>query len=122
MTVQKLIRFLNFKLLVLFIIAVLLFILVLYFSFGEVYAAGPENGNIQPKVEMTVKDNQNTLSIKDSVIKIPDAVARGLTNFGTGAAVAAGMKAGGSIAKTAGGSPFAKLGMITYWVFIINYR
>jgi hypothetical protein len=59
-----------------------------------------------------IKDNQNTLSIKDSTINIPNSVAQGLTNVGTGAAVAAGIKAGSSVAKTSGGSPFSKLDMI----------
>ena len=49
---------------------------------------------------------------KDSNINIANAVATGFTNLGTGAAVAAGLKAGASIAKTSGFSPTAKLGIM----------
>ena len=76
-------------------------------------AAGPE-GNDLPKAEVKVSgDNHNTLSINNSTFNVPDSVARGLTNLGTGAAVAAGLKAGASIAKTSGLSPTAKIGVIT---------
>ena len=48
--------------------------------------AGPE-GNDLPKAEVKVTgDNHNTLSINNSTFNIPDCVATGLTNIGTGAA------------------------------------
>lgn len=95
-----------------YIFIVLIIVTVLYFSMWEVHAAGPEDGNIPPKATLNIKENQNTLSIKDSVINIPDAVAKGLTNLGTGAAVAAGLKAGATAAKTAGLTPSTKLSII----------
>ena len=99
--------------LIIAILTIWLIIGVFYFSFGEVYAdEDPDKTNGTSTANVIIKDNQNTLSIKDSVINIPDSVAKGLTNVGTGAAIAAGMKAGSTIAKTAGGSPFAKLGMV----------
>ena len=79
---------------------------------GLCYAAGPE-GNDLPKAEVKVSgDNHNTLSINNSTFNVPDSVDRGLTHVGTGAAIAAGLKAGGSIAKTSGLSPTAKIGIL----------
>ena len=83
----------------------------LYLSMDVVYAMGPE-GSYLPKPEVKISDNNNTLSINNSNINIPDSVARGLTNVGTGAAVAAGVKAGASIAKTSGLTPTAKFGLL----------
>ena len=90
-----------------------LFFGLLFYLCGDVcYAAGPE-GNDLPKAEVKVSgDNDNTLSINNSTFNVPDSVARGLTNLGTGTAVAAGLKAGASIAKTSGLSPTAKIGIL----------
>ena len=91
---------------------VLFFGLLFYLSIDVCYAAGLE-GNDLPKAEVKVTgDSHNTLSINNSTFNIPDSVARGLTNVGTGAAVAAGLKAGGSVAKTSGFSPTAKIGVL----------
>ena len=92
---------------------ILFFGLFFYLCADVCDAAGPE-GNDLPKAEVKVSgDNHNTLSINNSTFNVPDSVARGLTNLGTGAAVAAGLKAGASIAKTSGLSPTAKIGVIT---------
>lgn len=95
------------------ILGFVLFFGLLFYLCGDVcYAAGPE-GNDLPKVEVKVSgDNDNTLSINNSTFNVPDSVARGLINVGTGAAVAAGLKAGASIAKTSGYSPAVKLGAV----------
>lgn len=89
--------------------------LLLYLFSSTAYAAmAPDShGSDLPKPELkvTTGDNHNTLSINNS-INIPDTVARGLTNIGTGAAVAGGMKAAGSIAKASGLSPTAKIGVM----------
>ena len=83
-----------------------------YLCADKCYAAGPE-GNDLPKAEVKVSgDNHNTLRINNSTFNVPDSVARGLTNVGTGAAVVAGFKAGASIAKTSGSSPAVKLGAV----------
>lgn len=91
---------------------------VLYLTSDTAYAMAPESssphgGSDLPKgdVKVTTGDVSNSVTIKDSTINIPDMVARGLTNLGTGAAVAAGIKGASSIAK-AGGSPTAKLGIM----------
>ena len=91
----------------------LLICLVLYL-FGDIaYAMGNENNDLpKPEVKVTTGDMNNSVTIKDSTINIPNAVATGLTNLGTGAAVAAGLKAGASIAKTSGLSPTAKMGAL----------
>jgi len=73
---------------------------------------GSEENNL-PKPQIKVSDNHNTLSINNSTINIPDVVATGLTNIGTGAVIAAGLKAGSSVAKTSGFSPAGKLGLVT---------
>ena len=88
--------------------------LVLYLSSDTLHAMAPESsGSDLPKdVRVTTGDNHNTLSIMNSTINIPDSVSRGLTNLGTGAAVAAGLKGGASIAKATGLSPSAKLGVM----------
>ena len=95
---------------------VLLICLVLYLSSKEVYAMAPESygGSDLPKpeVKVTTGDVSNSVTIKDSIINIPNVVATGLTNLGTGAAVAAGIKAGASIVKASGISPTAKLGAV----------
>jgi hypothetical protein len=72
----------------------------------------PEGGDdlVKPEVKLTTGDVNNSLHIKDSNINIPNVVATGLTNLGTGAAVAAGLKSGASIVKATGLSPGAKLG------------
>lgn len=90
--------------------------LVLYLFSDTAYAMPTESSAgsdlPKPEVKVTTGDNHNTLSINNSTINIPDTVARGLTNVGTGAAVAAGLKAGASIAKASGLSPTAKIGVI----------
>lgn len=93
---------------------VLVICLVLYLFSDTAYAMAPEGSDLpKPEVKVTTSDNHNTLSINNSSINIPDTVARGLTNVGTGAAVAAGLKAGASIAKASGLSPTAKIGVMT---------
>jgi hypothetical protein len=93
---------------------VLVICLVLYLFTDTAYAMAPEGSDLpRPEVKVTTSDNHNTLSINDSTINIPDTVARGLTNVGTGAAVAAGLKAGASIAKASGLSPTAKIGVMS---------
>lgn len=88
--------------------------LVLYLFTDTAYAMAPDASNLpKPEVKVTASDSHNTLSINDSTINIPDTVARGLTNVGTGAAVAAGLKAGASIAKASGLSPTAKIGVMS---------
>ena len=95
---------------------VLLICLVLYLFSDTAYAMTPESSGgsdlPKPKVNVTTGDVSNSVKIKDSTINIPNAVATGLINLGTGAAVAAGMKAGASIAKAGGISPGAKLGVV----------
>ena len=91
---------------------VLFFGLLVYLCPDICYAAGPEGYDL-PKAEVKVTgDNHNTLSINNSTFNIPDSVATGLTNLGTGAAVAAGFKTGASIAKTSVNSPAVKLGAV----------
>nr|YP_010247527.1 hypothetical protein MFQ26_mgp10 [Cordyceps pruinosa]QQA36261.1 hypothetical protein [Cordyceps pruinosa] len=63
-------------------------------------------------------DINNTLHIVDSNIYIPKLIANGLTNIGTGAAVAAGLKAGSSIAKGTGLPPAAKIGIMAVGALI----
>lgn len=88
--------------------------LVLYLFSDTAYAMAPEGSDLpKPEVKVTTSDNHNTLSINNSSINIPDTVARGLTNVGTGAAVAAGLKGGASIAKASGLSPTAKIGVMS---------
>jgi hypothetical protein len=82
--------------------------LVLYLFSSEAFAMAPEGSDL-PKPQVKVSDNHNTVSINNSTFHIPDAVAKGLTNVGTGAAVAAGLKAG---AKSSGLSPTAKIGVM----------
>jgi hypothetical protein len=95
---------------------VLLICLVLYLFSDTAYAMAPESSGgsdlPKPKVNVTTGDVSNSVTIKDSTINIPNAVATGLTNLGTGAAVAAGDKAGASIVKAGGLSPGAKLGVV----------
>ena len=89
---------------------VLLICLVLYLFSNTAYAMAPESfgGSDLPKpeVKLTTGDVSNSVHIKDSNINIPNAVATGLTNLGTGAAVVGGLK----LAKYVGGSPAAKIG------------
>jgi hypothetical protein len=92
---------------------VLLICLVIYFFTDVAYAMAPDSaGNNLPKpdVKVTTGDVNNSVTIKDSTINIPNVVAIGLTNLGSGAAIAAGLKGGASIAKVSGFSPTAKLG------------
>lgn len=56
---------------------------------------------------------KNTINLNNTSFNIPDSVTKGLTNLSTGAAVAAGIKAGASVAKSTGLSPAAKIGVIT---------
>lgn len=100
---------------------VFLICLVLFLFSDTAYAMAPESSGSdlpKPDVKVTTGDNHNTLSINNSTFNIPDTVARGLTNIGTGAAVAGGMKAGASIAKASGFSPTAKIGVIAAGAFI----
>ena len=91
---------------------VLFFGLLFYLCADVCDAAGPEGKDL-PSAEVKVTgDNHNTLSINNSTFNIPDSIATGLTNLGTGAAVAAGLKAGASIAKTSGLPPTAKIGVL----------
>nr|YP_010564231.1 hypothetical protein OYW92_mgp09 [Epichloe bromicola]UYX62215.1 hypothetical protein [Epichloe bromicola] len=96
---------------------IFLICLVLYLLSDTVYAMAPgysgSNTDL-PKgdVKITTGDVSNSLTIKDSTINIPDIVARGLTNLGTGTAIAAGITGASSIATKAGSSPMAKLGII----------
>lgn len=94
---------------------VLLICLVLYLFSNTAYAMAPESSAgsdlPKPEVKVTTGDVSNSVTIRDSNINIPNAVATGLTNLGTGAAVAAGVKAGASIAKASGFSPAAKVGV-----------
>lgn len=90
---------------------IFLICLLIYFTTDTAYAMGPEDLP-KPGVKVTTGDVANSVNIKDSNINIPNAVATGLTNLGTGAAVAAGVKAGASIAKTSGLSPAAKIGVM----------
>lgn len=95
------------------LLALIFFICLLLFLFSDtVYAMTPEGGDdlVKPEVKLTTGDVNNSLHIKDSNINIPNVVATGLTNLGTGAAVAAGLKSGASIVKATGLSPGAKLG------------
>lgn len=92
---------------------------VLYLTSDTAYAMAPESsspagGSDLPKgdVKVTTGDVSNSVTIKDSTINIPDMVARGLSNLGTGAAVAAGITGGSSIAAKSGGSLTAKLGIM----------
>lgn len=98
-----------------FFCLVLLICLLMYLFSDTVYAMSPEDDlpKTNPKLKVTTGDNRNTFSINNSTINIPDSVSRGLANVGTGAAVAAGLKAGASIAKTSGLSPTAKIGVMT---------
>jgi hypothetical protein len=74
---------------------------------------GSENNDLtKSEVKVTTGNVNNSIMIKDSSINIPNVVATGLTNLGTGTAVAAGLKAGSTIVKTSGFSPAAKLGTI----------
>nr|YP_009364362.1 hypothetical protein [Ophiocordyceps sinensis]ARF03430.1 hypothetical protein [Ophiocordyceps sinensis]QDH07224.1 hypothetical protein [Ophiocordyceps sinensis] len=85
----------------------LLICLLLYLFTGTVYAMAPEECDLaKPEVKVITGDLSNSVHIKDSNIIIPNAVATGLTNLGTGAAVAAGLK----IYKYVGGRPTAKIG------------
>lgn len=95
---------------------VLLICLVLLLLGDTAYAMAPESssGNGLDKHDLNVStgDVNNSLTIKDSTINIPDAVARGLTNLGTGAAVAAGMKGASSLASNSGLPMAAKVGIM----------
>lgn len=90
---------------------VLLICLLLYFTTDTVYAMGTvAEGSAsdlpKPHVKVNTGDVTNSVNIKDSNINIPNSVATGLTNLGTGAAVAAGFR----VSKYVGGSPAAKIG------------
>lgn len=95
-------------------IFVLLISIILYLSSDTIYTMAPNENDI-PKFEVNVTTGQvnNSLTIKDSTINIPDVVAKGLTHLGTGAGIAAGLKGGASIAKASGLSPAAKIGIMT---------
>ena len=96
------------------IMGLVLFVgLLFYLNQGEAYAMAPEGSDLpKPEVKVTTGDVSNSVNIKDSNINIPNVVATGLTNLGTGAAVAAGIKGGASIAKATGVSPAVKLGIM----------
>jgi hypothetical protein len=92
---------------------------VLYLTSETAYAMAPESsspavGSGLPKgdVKVTTGDVSNSVTIKDSTINIPDQVSRGLTNLGTGAALAAGITGASSIAAKGGGSVTVKLGIL----------
>ena len=68
-----------------------------------------------------MKKKNNTLSINNSTFNIFDSVSTGLTNVGTGAAIAAGLKAGDSIAKAYGLSPTAEIGVLVVGAIIGGY-
>jgi len=91
------------------IMIIVLICVTLYFMTDTVYAMAPEG--IKEPIEVKVSDNQNTINLNNTSINIPESVTKGLTNIGTGAAVA-GIKAGASIAKTSGLSTTAKLGVM----------
>lgn len=95
---------------------VLLICLAIYFFTDIAYAMAPEpsadNNLPKPDVNVTTGDVNNSVTIKDSTINIPNVVAIGLTNLGTGAAVAAGITGASGIAAKAGVSPTAKLGIM----------
>lgn len=93
--------------------------LLLYLFCDTVYAKAPkECGDFtEPEVKVTTGDVSNSVH-KDCNTHIPNKVATGLTNLGTGAAVAAGLKGGASIAKASGLSPAAKIGVMAVGVII----
>lgn len=86
-----------------YIITIVLICITLYFTTDTVYAMGPEN--LKEPIEVKISDNQNTINLNNASFNIPNSVAKGLTNVGTGAAVAAGIKAGASVAKSTGLTP-----------------
>nr|YP_009160661.1 hypothetical protein [Hirsutella minnesotensis]AKR17990.1 hypothetical protein [Hirsutella minnesotensis] len=94
-----------------YIIFILLICVFLYLTVDTVYAMSPKG--IEESVDIKISDNTNSISINNSTFNIPETVTKGLTNLGTGAAIAAGVKAGASIAKTTGLSPAAKIGVMT---------
>nr|YP_009307006.1 orf242 [Tolypocladium ophioglossoides]AOR52827.1 orf242 [Tolypocladium ophioglossoides] len=95
------------------LVSVLLICLLLYLFTDTVYAMAPDGSDLpKPEVKLTTGDVSNSIQIKDSNINIPNVVATGLTNLGAGAAIAAGLKGGASIAKATGLSPGAKLGVM----------
>lgn len=96
-------------------VRVLLICLLLYLITDTVYAMVPVPEDSasdlpKPEVKVTTGDVSNSVQIKDSKINIPNEVATGLTNLDSGAAVAAGLKGGASIAK--GLPPVARLGIL----------
>jgi hypothetical protein len=96
-----------------FFVSLFLICLLLYLFSDTVYAMAPEGYNFpNSEVKLTTGDVSNSVHIKDSNINIPNTVATGLTNLGTGAAIAAGLKGGASIAKASGLSPGAKIGVM----------
>jgi hypothetical protein len=98
------------------LVFILLICLVIYFFTDTAYAMAPDSSagsNLpKPDLKVTTGNVNNSVTIKDSTLMIPDIVARGLTNLGTGAAVAAGITGASSIAVKAGVSPTAKLGIM----------
>ena len=103
-----------------YLLLVLFICIFMYILSDTVYAMPSESSDLS-KAEVNVKDNHNTLSINNSTFNIPDSVAKGLTHLGTGAAVAAGVKAGASITKSTGFSPAGKLGAIAFGGFAAGF-
>lgn len=88
-----------------YLVIVLILCLVLYLTSKDVHAEDI------PKPE--VKVAHNTLNIHNPNISVPaDAVAKGLTNVGVGAAIAGGMSAMAALMKSSPLAPAIKVGTV----------
>lgn len=88
-----------------YLVIVLILCLILYLTIKEVHAEDI------PKPEVKVADN--TINIHNPNISVPaDAVAKGLTNVGVGAAIAGGMSAMAALMKSSPLPPAIKVGTV----------
>ena len=92
------------------LVFILAICIILYLSVDTAYAMSPKD--LDDSIDVKISDNTNNISLNNASVNIPDSVTKGLTNLGTGAAIAAGVKAGASIAKTTGLTPAAKVGVM----------